>query len=184
MHTAARPWVTTGAALVGASVIAVTPVAPPPPALVPQVHIPEVQMPAVQLSASIADIFTFPAFRQYILNQIDDVVTLGIGFARAGAALGQSIALIPETLRTVTQQVLSGDLLGALTTIEAALVGSIVAVGDPILDAIIERRQRVLAVQQALQLAVPEAFFDVVGGIGRGLDTDNNESQSEGAGQE
>jgi hypothetical protein len=171
MHTVLRPWITTGVALVGASVIAVTPVAPPPPALVPQMHIPQVQMPSVELTASIADIFTFPAFRQYIVNQIDDLVTLGVGLADAGVALGQSIALIPETLRTVTQQVLSGDLLGALTTIEVALVGSIVAVGEPILDAIIERRQRVLAVSQALQQAVPEAFFDVVGGVGRGLDT-------------
>jgi hypothetical protein len=80
--------------------------------------------------------------------------------------LGQSIAAIPSTLSTVTQQVLTGDLLGALTTVETYLVGSIVAVGEPTLAAIIERRQRVLAVQQALQLAVPEAFFDVVGGFG------------------
>lgn len=75
MHTAARPWVTTSVALVGAAVIAVTPDAPAPPALVPQVHIPDVHLPAVQLSASIADIFTFPAFRQFVVNQINDVVT-------------------------------------------------------------------------------------------------------------
>jgi hypothetical protein len=170
MQSAVRPWVTTGVALVGVSVIALTPVAPPPQALVPQAQVPTVQMPAVRLSASIAEIFTFPAFRQFVINQIDDAVTLGVGLASAGAALGQSIALIPETLRTVTEQVLSGDLLGALTTIEVALVGSIVAVGEPILAAIIERRQRVLAVQQALQLAVPEAFFSVVGGLGQGVD--------------
>jgi hypothetical protein len=84
--------------------------------------------------------------------------------------LGQSIALLPSTLVTATQQVLSGDLLGALTTVETYLVGSIVAIGEPTLAAIIERRQRVLAVQQALQVAVPEAFFDVVGGLGQGLD--------------
>jgi hypothetical protein len=170
MHAAVRPWVTTGVALVSGAVIAVTPVAPPPPALTPQAHIPEVHLPAVQLSASIADIFTFPAFRQYILNQINDLVTLGVGLGGSAAGLGQSIALIPETLRTVTQQVLSGDLLGALTTIEVALVGSIVAIGEPTLDAIIQRRQRILAVQQALQVAVPQAFFDVVGGVGLGLD--------------
>lgn len=171
VHTALRPWVTTGVALVGASVIAVTPIAPPPQALVPQVHVPEVHMPAVQLSASIADIFTFPALRQFVLNRIDDIATLGVGFAGSAAGLGQSIAQLPSTLVTITQQVLTGDLLGALTTIETYLVGSIVAVGEPTVAAIIERRQRYLAVREALQLAVPQAFIDVVGGVGLGLDT-------------
>jgi hypothetical protein len=171
MHTAVRPWITTGVALVGASVIAVTPVAPPPQAFVPQVHIPEVHMPHVQLTASVLDIFTFPAFRQYVVNQIDDLVTLGVGLAGSAAGLGQSIVAIPSTLVTATQQVLSGDLLGALTTVQNYLVGSIVAVGEPTLDAIIERRQRVLAVAEALQLAVPQAFFSVVGGFGGAADT-------------
>jgi len=171
MHTAVRPWVTTGVALIGASVIAVTPVASPPQALVPQVHLPELHMPAVQLSASIADIFTFPALRQYVLNRIDDIVTLGAGFAGSAAGLGQSIVAIPSTLVTATQQVLSGDLLGALTTVQNYLVGSLVAVGQPTLDAIIERRQRFLAVAEALQVAVPQAFFSVVGGFGSAADT-------------
>ena len=171
MHTAVRPWITTGVALVGASVIAVTPIAPPPPALVPQVQVPEVRMPAVQLSASIADIFTFPALRQFVLNRIDDIATLSVGFAGSAAGLGQSIAQLPSTLATITQQVLTGDLLGALTTIETYLVGSIVAIGEPTLAAIIERRQRYLAVREALQVAVPAAIIDVVGGVGLGLDT-------------
>src|SRR5689334_9973450 len=74
MQAAVRPWVTTGIALVSAGVIAATPIAPPPPALSPQVHIPQVEMPKVELTASIADILTFPSFRQWILNRIDDVV--------------------------------------------------------------------------------------------------------------
>ncbi len=141
MHKPVRPWLISGAALVGASVIAVTPIAPPPD---------------VQLSASIAQIFTFPALQQLILNRIDDIATLGVGLAGSAAGLGLSIALLPATLRTVTQQVLSGDLLGALTTIETALVGSLVAIGQPTLDAIIERWQRYLAVREALQMAVPQ----------------------------
>jgi len=165
MHAAVRPWITTGVAIVGASVIAVTPVAPPPQTLMPQVHIPEMQMPQVQLTASIADIFTFPAFRQYVLNQIDDLVTLGVGLGGSAAGLGQSIAAIPSTLVTATQQVLSGDLLGALTTFETYLVGSLVAIGEPTLAAIIERRQRVLAVSEALQEAVPAALI----GLGTGI---------------
>jgi hypothetical protein len=85
--------------------------------------------------------------------------------------LGASIAALPPTLATVTQQVLSGDLLGALTTVETYLVGSLVAVGGPTVAAIIERRQRFLAVREALQVAVPQAIIDVVGGVGQGLDT-------------
>src|SRR5690348_10313747 len=127
--TSVRPWVTTGIALIGASAIAVTPIAPPPPALAPQVHIPQVQMPNVELSASILDIFTFPALRQYVLNQIDYAVTLGVGLAGSAAGLGQSITALPSTLVTATQQLLNRDPLGALTTAETYLVGSIVAVG-------------------------------------------------------
>lgn len=78
--------------------------------------------------------------------------------------------MIPSTLATVTQEVRSGDLLGALTTIETAVVGSVVAVGEPTLAAIIERRQRFLAVRSAWQVAVPQAFFSVVGGVGQGAD--------------
>ncbi len=102
MHTVMRPWVMSGVALVGASVIAVTPVAPPPQALVPQVHIPEVHMPELQLSASIAEIFTFPALQQFVLNRLDDIAALSVGLAGSAAGLGQSIALLPSTLVAVT----------------------------------------------------------------------------------
>jgi hypothetical protein len=129
MHASISPLATAGVALVGASAIAVTPVAVTPQELTPQVHIPEVQLPQVQLTASIAEIFTFPAFQQFVLNQIDDAVTHGVGLAGSAAGLGQSIAAIPSTLVTTTQQVLTGDLLGALTTVETYLVGSLVAVG-------------------------------------------------------
>ena len=161
MQTAVRPWVTSGIALVGASVIAVAPisVAPAPTTLVPDVYVPSVQMPAVDLQASIIDILTIPAFRQYVLNQINDYATWGIGFAEAGANLAQAIGMLPETLLVLTQQLLSLDLQGALTTIETALVGTVVAVGAPILDSIITVRERSLAVQLALQSAVPDAFI-------------------------
>jgi hypothetical protein len=72
--------------------IAVTHVAPPPSTLIPQVHVPAVHMPQVELTASIAEIFTFPAFRQYVLNRVDDLLTLGVGLARSVGGLGQSIA--------------------------------------------------------------------------------------------
>lgn len=170
MQTVVRPFVATSVALIGASVITVAPVAPFAPAVAPQSQVTGTHMPSVQLSASVAEIFTLPAFRQYILNRIDDLFTLGVGLGRSAAALGESLVQIPAMVRTVTQQVLAGDLLGALTTLEASIVGTVVAVGEPTLAAIIERRQRNLAVQQALQVAVPEALFDVVGGFGRGAD--------------
>ena len=34
-------------------------------------------MPEVQLTASVADILTLPVLRQFVVNRIDDVVTLG-----------------------------------------------------------------------------------------------------------
>jgi hypothetical protein len=155
--------------LVGASVIAVTPIAPPPQALAPQVHIPEVQMPAVQLTAQVIDIFRFPAARQYIVNQIDDLITLGVGLGGSAVALGNAIVAIPGVSVTVVQQILSGDLLGALDTIQTFLVGSTGAVVGPTLNAIIERRQRVLAVQSALQVAVPTAVIGLATSFGTAL---------------
>ncbi|ODQ92296.1 hypothetical protein BHQ18_00700 [Mycolicibacterium flavescens] len=115
--------------------------------------------PAYQLTASIADILQFPALREYIINQITDLATWGVGFAEAGANLTRAIGLLPETLRLLTQQLLSLDLQGALTTIEEALVGTVAAVGLPILDSIITVRERNLAVQLAMQTAVPEAVI-------------------------
>jgi hypothetical protein len=156
-------------ALVGASVIAVTPIAPPPQALAPQVHIPEVPMPAVQLTAQVIDIFRFPAARQYIVNQIDDLITLGVGLGGSAVALGNAIVAIPGVSVTVVQQILSGDLLGALDTIQTFLVGSTGAVVGPTLNAIIERRQRVLAVQSALQVAVPTAVIGLATSFGTAL---------------
>ena len=45
------------------------------------------------------------------------------------SGLSQAIGLLPETLRLLTQQLLTLDLQGALTTIETALIGTVVAVG-------------------------------------------------------
>jgi hypothetical protein len=159
MQTALRPWITSGIALVGASVIVIAPVAPPPPVEVAVAHVPSVHLPAVQLSASILEIFTFPAFRQYFLNYAVDLVTLGVGVAQASANLGQAIGLLPETLRLLTQQLLTLDLQGALTTIETALIGTVVAVGAPLLDALITVRERSAAVQLAMVSAVPRAIL-------------------------
>ena len=77
-------------------------------------------MPEVQLTASVADILTLPVLRQFVVNRIDDVVTLGVGLVASGAGLGTSIAQLPGALVTLTQQLLTGQFEAALTTIEQA----------------------------------------------------------------
>ncbi|SEH86114.1 hypothetical protein SAMN04489835_4993 [Mycolicibacterium rutilum] len=160
MPTTARPLFSTGMALLSASAIVIAPIAPvPETAVAAPVHAAAPLAPPLQLTASIADILTFPVLREYIINQITDLATWGVGFAEAGVNLTQAIGLLPETLRLLTQQLVSLDLQGALTTIETALVGTVAAVGLPVLDALITVRERNLAVQLALQSAVPEAVI-------------------------
>ena len=110
MHTAVRPWVTTGVAIVGAGVIAVSPVAPLPRVHVPEIHAPAVQvaMPEVQLTATFADLLDFEVLRQVIVNRIDDIATLGVGLALSGAGLGAAIAAIPGTPRNADPADLDG----------------------------------------------------------------------------
>jgi hypothetical protein len=143
---------TSGVVLATAGAIAVTPVAP-----VQHFDVPEV--PAVQLSATIGDILIFTAFRQYILNQIDDIVTLAVGLGESGVALGQAIGAIPETLVQAIGLALDGNLVGALDVIRAAVGTAVRTVAGSTLNAIIERRQRYLAVQSELEEAVPAAVI-------------------------
>lgn len=167
MHSAIRPWVTPGVVLAGASLIAATQVVPPPQVSAVQSAVPAVHsaLPEVQLTASVLEIFTFPAFRQYIVNQISDLVNNLVAWAETGVAVGEAIAAIPETFVTVTQQVLSGDLVGALTTVQVAVVAAGTAIILPLLNASIENSQRYLAVQSALQTAVPLAFVQFGAGL-------------------
>ena len=165
MHTlTARLSLPTAAAVMAAGVIVAS---PPPPVLralpAPVVH--SVQMPDIQLTATIADILEFPAFRQWVKNQVDDALTIGVGLAKAGQGVGQTISAIPGLVVTVAQQILARDLVGALGTVEAGVIGAVTVIGGPILVSVIERNQRQLAVQQALQAAVPAALI----GLGAGL---------------
>lgn len=165
MHTlATRLSLPTAAAVMAAGVIVAS---PPPPTLTalpaPVIH--SVQMPDIQLTATVADILQFPAFRQWVVNQVDDFVTISAGLVKAGQGVGQTIAAIPGLVVTVAQQVLARDLVGALGTVEAGLIGAATAIGGPILVSVIDRNQRQLAVQQALQGAVPAALI----GLGTGL---------------
>lgn len=170
MHTlTARLSLPTAAAVMAAGVMVT---APPPPALralpapiVHSVQMPAIQVPNIQLTATIADILEFPAFKQWVANQITDFVTFSAGLVKAGQGVGQTIAAIPGLVTTVAQQVLARDFVGALGTVEAGLIGAATVIGGPILVSMIARDQRVLAVDQALVQAVPVALI----GLGTGL---------------
>jgi len=165
MHTlTARLSLPTAAAVMAAGIIVT---APPPPVLTalpaPVIH--SVQMPDIQLTATIADILQFPAFKQWVANQITDFVTIGAGLAKAGQGVGQTISAIPGLVVTVAQQILARNLVGALGTVEAGVIGAVTVIGGPILVSMIARDQRALAVDQALVQAVPVALI----GLGTGL---------------
>lgn len=161
MSTLAARFSLPTAALVAASVITVTPMAVPPPALSaitpPTVH--SLQMPEIQLTASAIDILRLPALRQWIVNRIDDIVTLGVGLLKSAEGIGKSILAFPEALVDVTKLLFGGDPVGALARAEEYLVGSIAIIGGPTLAAIIERRERNLQVAEAMQTAVPAALI-------------------------
>ncbi|TGD89733.1 hypothetical protein BayCH28_03810 [Mycolicibacterium sp. CH28] len=139
-------------ALLGAGIIAT-------PAAAPQVSLPQVHLPAIELQASVLDIFTVPALRQYIANQVLGYATLAAGFATAGVAGGEAAAALPSTVVTWGKQVVTGDWLGSLTTAEDYVVGSAASVVLPILNAYITNNVRALAVQSALWTALPQAAY-------------------------
>jgi hypothetical protein len=160
------------AILVAAGAVAFTPVVAPPPALtaVAPTVAHSVVMPEFQLTASVAEILELPILKQYIKNQITDLAVFGVGWAKAGEGLGKSIRALPEAIVTATKQLLAGDLLGALTTIEKGIVATVTLVGGPLLASRIERNQRTLAVEEAMQAALPAALIGLGTGIFAGFD--------------
>ena len=106
---------------------------------------PSVQMPALNLTASVIDIFTLPVLRQYVLHLVLDDGTYGVAddSKKPAPIWARRSDCFPRHCDFLTEQLLSLDLQGALTTIEAALIGTIAAVGAPILDAFITVRQRI-----------------------------------------
>ncbi|CDO09245.1 hypothetical protein C1S82_30345 [Mycolicibacterium cosmeticum] len=172
MHALATRLTLPAAALVAAGVVTVTPAVAPPPALTlaapPIVH--SMQMPDIQLAATVADILEFPALKQWVRNQVTDVATLAVGWAKAGEGVGMTLRGAPEFARTLLQQVFAGDLLGALTTIEKGFAGAVTVIGGPLLVSLIERNQRTLAVDLAMQEAVPAALIGLGTALVAGFD--------------
>ncbi len=163
-----RPWFTTGVALVGATAIAMAPLAPIT-ASSPTVNVraatavvsSEVHLTAVEFPY----ILTLPIVRQAISNWAENWAVYLAGLAKAGVGLGQSVLAIPGVTVEIIQEVLALDFVGAFDTFATAVRDSVVAVGQPLLDSLIWRNQKALAVQTALQAAVPQALIDSINGF-------------------
>ena len=162
----------TAAALVAATVITITPTASPPPAFSavtpPVVH--SMQLPDLKLAATVADLLEVPALKQWVINQLQDIVVLGAGLVKAGQGVRQTLGAIPEFALTVTQQVFAGHLLDALTTVETGLTGAVTVIGGPLLAASIKRNENALTVDLALASAVPAAVIGLGVGAVAGFD--------------
>ncbi|MCV7225995.1 hypothetical protein [Mycolicibacterium komossense] len=164
MEISLRPWLTTGVALVGAGAIAMAPVNPI--TATPTMAVPAISAPAVHTTAfELPYILTLPIVRQDIRNRIDYWVIYLNGLGQAGVGAFDTLVSIPQTAVTITQQLLQLDFVGALNTFSTAVRDGVVAVGQPLLNSLIERNQMALVIQTALQAAAPAAFFSVVNGV-------------------
>src|SRR5215475_7626706 len=139
MHSALRPYMTTGVALVGASVIALTPISPPPAQI-------EAAAQRISSSASVAltaAFDTLTAYTQLVTNTINNLAGLGgevladplpvvrqiltntLGNAKiiAGSLQSAEAAAVtvgrgrPATLETARGQLAAGDFAGAVDTV-------------------------------------------------------------------
>jgi len=168
MEASIRPWFTTGVALVGATAITMAPLAPIP-ASSPTVNVraataavsTEVQLTAVEWPY----ILSLPIVRQAVSNWAANWAVYLAGLAKSGVGLGQSVLAIPGVTVEIIQEVLALDFVGAFDTFATAVRDSVVAIGQPLLDSLIWRNQKALAVQTALQAAVPQALIDSINGF-------------------
>ncbi|WP_131722512.1 hypothetical protein [Mycolicibacterium conceptionense] len=158
MQVAARPYFTAGVALLGAGVIAISPVAPP----MPDIAIPAISSAQVNLSAATDPITAYlelfgttfdnvlaavgteladtaPVLRQIIANQITTATALGEGLQ--GAAEGLANVLdpsnpygIPAQLQLAFEDLVAGDINGAVSNAWSALLSPVLNVGLPLLE--------------------------------------------------
>lgn len=168
MDASLRPWFTSGVALVGATAIALAPVAPMPTAS----PVEQVRATAAAVSRDfdltaldLPYILTLPVVRQYIRNWAQNWAVYLQGLAQAGVGAAQSLFAIPGVTVEIVQEVFALDFVAAFDTFTTAVRDSVVAVGQPLLDSLIWRNQKLYAVQTALQSAVPLAFIDVANGF-------------------
>ena len=168
MDASLRPFFTSGVALVGATAIALAPVAPMPTAS----PVEQVRAAAATVSAEfeltaldLPYILTLPVVRQYIRNWAQNWAVYLQGLAQAGVGAAQSLFAIPGVTVEIIQEVFALDFVAAFDTFTTAVRDSVVAVGQPLLDSLIWRNQKLYAVQTALQSAIPLAYIDVANGF-------------------
>ena len=168
MEASIRPWFTTGIALVGASAIAMAPIAPitqSSPATNVRAATTAVSSEFELTALEFPYILTLPIVRQQIRNWAENWAVYLAGLGQAGVGLGQSVLAIPGVTVEIIQEVLALDFVGAFDTLTTAIRDAVVAVGQPLLDSLIWRNQKYLAVQTALQAAVPQAIIDSLNGF-------------------
>jgi hypothetical protein len=110
-------------------------------------------------------ILTLPILRQQFVNWAEDWAVYLAGLGKSAVGIGQSVLAIPEVTVQIVQQVLALDFVGAFDTFTSAVRNAVIAIGQPLLDSLIWRNQKLLAAQTALEAAVPKAFIDVVNGF-------------------
>ena len=156
MHTALRPYMTTGVALVGASVIAVTPISPPPA----EIHMPapRVSSASVELTAAFDPITAYtqlftntfnnlvglggevladpaPILRQVLTNSIGNAKIIGGSLQSAGAGVMTTIQGLPAEVETARDQLSAGDFAGAVNTVFSyVLAGLLFNIGLPLTE--------------------------------------------------
>ena len=166
MIAAQRPLAAVSVAVLGAGVLAAGS-ATAPAAL----DLPRLAAPPISLQASVLDIFTFPAWQQAIANEVEFLAIRAGGLAAASAGFAESVAQLPPTVLTAIQQVLGGDALAALTTVEQWVLTAAEDTLVPPVVANIDVGQIQLAIQSALLLAEPQAAVQLGSALFSASDT-------------
>ncbi|MDV3124149.1 hypothetical protein M1247_04430 [Mycobacterium sp. 21AC1] len=146
MQLAVRSYLATGVAVAGVGALAVSPLAPPMPDVsVPVVH----SSAAVELSSLVNPIEGYaaaftqafqntvalgqrvadnpaPILSQIVKNQLTSAAAIGTFVDAFGSSLSGAFAEAPEQLKLATEQFAAGDVSGALTTVQNALLGPVV----------------------------------------------------------
>lgn len=146
MQLAVCSYLATGVAVAGVGALAVSPLAPPMPDInVPVAH----SSAAVELSSLVnplegyAAAFTqafqntvalgqriadnpAPILSQVVKNQLTSAAAISTFVEAFGSSLGGAFAEAPEQLKLATEQFAAGDVSGALTTVQNALLGPVV----------------------------------------------------------
>lgn len=166
MIIAARPLAGTAVAVLCAGVIGFAPAATHSQIALPKMHLPE-----IALQASVFDIFRFPAFQQAVANEVEFIAIQAAGLAEGTAGLTASLSQLPSTLGTALQQVLTGNALDALTTVQDWSLAAADATFVPPIAANINVGQIQLAIQSALLPAQPLALLSIGSGLFNASDT-------------